>query len=164
MQIPTSPAGTPGSAEGVKAAYRMTAMIAGSFIMGMLLFAGVIVILGGSTRPETALPPWLRPAWFTLVAAALIAGLFVRNRITQLGSDPETMQQIQDGQIGPPRVHTWTMTMWAIQEMAVLFGLVLCLRGMDILTWVLAYIIVATALFFPRPAWFEVFQRSSRLP
>lgn len=142
----------------------MTALIAGSLIMGMLLFAGVIVILDGRNTPEAALPPWSRTAWFTLVAAALIVGLFFRNRITQLGSDPETMQQIRDGRIGPPTVHTWTITMWAVQEMAVLLGLVLCLYGENMLTWVLAYIIVASALFFPRPGWFEVFERSSRLP
>lgn len=145
--------------------YSMAMIIVAALIVGQLIFAGVAWFLHSNGTFTPSGQPLLNPityAWIFFSIAGFGAALFLRQRLTALGVTPKGQQLIRSGGFTPAHMQSQIIIMFAFLEGAGLLGIVnYLLNGYSsLLAAVLAYIILVSAIFFPRREWFDAFRQA----
>lgn len=135
--------------------YRNTSIIAIALIVGQLAFVAVSWFLHSSGQREPSGEPALNIMtyiWIALAFSMLAVAFGFRQRIASQA------ESASNRTIAPADVQNQTIIMLALLESAGLMGVVVYfLYGHpQVLYAVLAYIVVAALLFFPRREWFNV--------
>ena len=144
--------------------YSRCLIIVAALIVGQLTFAGVAWFLHANGTFTPSGQPMLNPityAWILFGIAGFGAALFFRQRLVALGVSAKGQQLIRSGSFTPAHMQSQIIVMFALVEGAGLLGIVnYLLHGYRVmLVAVLVYIILASAVLFPRREWFDAFRQ-----